>query len=237
VGKIEPKKIEPKRVVKEEYKIKARFVVKYDVIFLMLMLLMSGGILVLLLAVTNISQRIINIAIAVTLSALIASFMFNYFKEPFKIAYQFKNQQIMIEVIKYTMLGVIVIMINNVIFAKLTTASAYTSGESMIFQTSFVLIQACGEELIFSMFLQSIILANSKKRYHIIVGTIGNGVLFSFYHIFVYQGQFVIFIQLFVFRIILASIYTKTKRISIPMLIHLINNAIPVIILAMEVSA
>lgn len=231
-----PKKTEPKKVVSKEYTIKARFVVKYDIIFMMLCLLMSLGMMTLLLNVSEMSQKIVNTAVAVTLSALISSFMFNYFKEPFKISFQWKNADIMMDVIKYVLLGIALILANTMLFSQLVEASAFGS-DKVLYQASFVTISAISEELSFSLFIQSIIIASAKKRYHIILGTIGNGVLFSAYHIFVYADMGWIFVQLFVFRIILAVIYTKTKRISIPMLIHLINNAIPLVLMMMEVSA
>lgn len=81
---IKPKN-EPVKVVKEEYKIKARFIVKYDILFLLLGVFLGLGIFVILANVTEIPQRIINISLAVSMSSLISFFLFLSFHEPFKI--------------------------------------------------------------------------------------------------------------------------------------------------------
>lgn len=219
----------PSKIINEQYKIVVKFVVKFDYVFMALCLFMAIGMMALLIDVNGINQNIANIAIAVTLSALISSFMFNYFKQPFHIGFEFKNKNLMTD-LKYIIIGIALVLMNSLIFSKISSASAFQLQSAFTMNFSFITIQSVSEELTFSLFIQSIIIAVSKNKQSLVLLTLLNGVLFSLYHIFVYSSKPILFAELFVFRIILATIYTKTKRISIPIMIHLTNNLIPIII-------
>lgn len=222
----ESKPKEPTKEVKKTYKITLRFIVKYDILFVIMTLALSFGMMFLLISVNEIGQDSVNIAMAATMSALISSFMFSYFKEPFKIGFRWDNADLL-DMLKWVLLGIALVLANSFAFSQLVEASVFASNETLL-NASFVTIQAIAEELTFSLFLQSLAVANSKKRYQLVLFTLGNAGLFAIYHYIVYGFGWVL-LQLAVFRIILAYIYTKSKRISIPMLIHLINNVIPLI--------
>ncbi|MHA1342268.1 MAG: lysostaphin resistance A-like protein [Promethearchaeota archaeon] len=220
-----------KKKIIREYVIEYNLIIKLDIFFFIGIMIMILSLMMLLVSIQGIPQKLINITIAVSMSAIISSSIgFIYFKEPCKMKFIFQNSEFLTDVLKYVPISVGIIIISSFLLELLVqSGSTFETQDYQAYNQVFVILQAISEEMLFSLLIQSIIISLSKNKYQIIIFSILNAFLFSYYHIFVYKDK--ILIYLFIFRLVLITIYYYSRRISIPIITHLIINILSVTVI------
>ena len=83
---------------------------------------------------------------------------------------------------------------------------------------------AVGEELFFSLFLAAVSLSLCKEMWHVFVAGLINVLGFIAVHMIVYGTTPEAALYIVVLRIIYFYMYYKTRRVSLPILLHALNN-------------
>lgn len=89
-----------------------------------------------------------------------------------------------------------------------------------------VINSAVAEELFFSLFLTAFLLSLSKKTYHVVIACAINIMVFILFHSIVYGANMDAILYIVFLRGLYFALYSKTRRVSIPILLHIINNFI-----------
>lgn len=81
-----------------------------------------------------------------------------------------------------------------------------------------------GEELFFSLFLTGFLLSLSSKKWFIFLALITNLIGFGLVHMIVYKSNQEAVVFVLFLRALYFFAYLKTRRASIPMILHCFNN-------------
>lgn len=101
--------------------------------------------------------------------------------------------------------------------------SQYALSYLSAFSTAFVLAVAVSEELFFRFFLYAVLRDRWGRKGGVAVASVLTAFTFMLFHTYVYHAWNVLIVT-FIAGLILCLVYEKTKRISVVMLIHVLNN-------------
>jgi membrane protease YdiL (CAAX protease family) len=101
------------------------------------------------------------------------------------------------------------------------------------FNAYLVMLNAIAEEVFFTVLLGTLLVVWVRSPLARAAGLVASGVLFVFLHSQVYDlTDPTYFLWLFVSRVVLTATYLYSRRISVPVLVHLLNNAAPFLLVA-----
>jgi membrane protease YdiL (CAAX protease family) len=110
------------------------------------------------------------------------------------------------------------------LFGIFLGAQFYSDVEWSLNSFLLVLNSGIGEEIFFSLCLTAFLLSLSFRAWHIILAGSLNLIIFGVFHMVVYEtNQFALLYILFL-RLLYFGLYLYSRRPSIPILLHCINN-------------
>ena len=92
--------------------------------------------------------------------------------------------------------------------------------------SSFLLVinAGVGEELFFTLFLTGVLLSFKQEKWYVTFVCVLNVIIFGIVHMQVYGGNQVALLHVLSLRFLYFWVYYKTRRASIPILLHCFNN-------------
>ena len=226
--KIAPAK-SPSTIIKNVVDIIIKFTIKLDglAISFMLVFFISWSILLGLINIYSpTNQQILFMAFSIALFGVIGLISLEVVKDPLNIAVRMDNKNLGNDLLGGLMF-LVPIFASNLILNALIPGSQFEINNDLL-NIVFVITDAFGEEVLFSFFLCSLLFALAKTNLQRHLAVWGVGVLFAIYHIFVYQNWKSLAI-VFCLRICLNYCYLKYQRLSLVILLHLINNIVSVL--------
>jgi membrane protease YdiL (CAAX protease family) len=112
----------------------------------------------------------------------------------------------------------------NVVFG---TFLGFQFDSSFVWElSSFLLVinAGVGEELFFTLFLTGVLLSFRQEKWYVIFICLLNVIIFGIVHTQVYSGNQIALLHILGLRVLYFWVYYKTRRASMPMLLHCFNN-------------
>ena len=126
--------------------------------------------------------------------------------------------------LKWFLYALIVQLIFSIIYGGFT-GSIFDLEVSWNYNAAIMVINsAIAEEIFFSLFLTAFLLNLFKKSVYIIFALIINIGVFILFHSIVYGSNTEAIIYIIFLRTVYFMVYARTRRLSIPILLHIVNN-------------
>jgi membrane protease YdiL (CAAX protease family) len=220
------------KITVEKIKMKTAFRLKIDIISLVF--------IVVFIFSFDIMQGIVNepeykkyalIVQSILVSALLGIAVYGALAPALQVYPTYSNKGIMDDIMK----GVpyfIIIIASAVINSTFIPGSRINVSDDQMFAAMFSITNAFSEECTFSLFMCSLLFAKSKNKTQLYAYNVLISCLFLAYHLFVYQNPAEL-LHIFLMRFMLNLSYMKTKRFSVPLIFHVLNNfyaALPILL-------
>jgi membrane protease YdiL (CAAX protease family) len=121
-------------------------------------------------------------------------------------------------------IGLIIQIGLGFLFGFFLGAQFFSESEWSLNSFLLILNSGIGEEIFFSLCLTAFLLSLSSRGWHIILAGSVNLIIFGVFHMVVYKTNKVALLFILILRLLYFTFYVYTRRPSIPILLHCVNN-------------